>query len=118
MMSRRDVAKLLTFVAAFDQRTVGEADVAAWFEIATYGRWELPHAQRAVVEHYGSETDRIMPAHITRRLSERRQHFASTFRHEPAPTSVTDDIAWEREQVKAHITAEMDRWSTGEQVRA
>lgn len=63
-MTPAEVARVLAKAAAFDQRTVGEADVMAWHEIV--GRFELVDALEAVRVHYSNSTERIMPAHVLR----------------------------------------------------
>lgn len=75
-MTPAEVAKLLAKCAAYDQRTVGEADVMAWHEILE--RVEFDHALEAVKRHYSTQRDRAMPADILRisRVvrDERREH--------------------------------------------
>lgn len=74
-MTPSEVARVLAKASAFDQRTVGAADVAAWHEILH--RVELADALDAVRDHYTGSTDRLMPADVVRlaRLSrdERRR---------------------------------------------
>ena len=65
-MNRPEAAILLGVAAAFDQRTIGETDVTAWAE--ALARYDLEPCRRAVIGHYTETTDRIMPAHITRRI--------------------------------------------------
>lgn len=115
-MNEHDVIDVLTAIAAFDQRTVGEADVQAWTVAAQIGRWNTAQAMRAVMEHYTNETDRIMPAHITRTIRANRERFASTYHHEPCPPDVIGveaEVEWERRQVYAHIDTCMDQWAAG-----
>jgi hypothetical protein len=57
-----DIVDVLTKCAAYDQRTVGEADVMAWHEIL--GRVDRGDALEAVRVHYGETSERAMPAHI------------------------------------------------------
>lgn len=61
-MTPADVIDVLTKCAAYDQRTVGEADVMAWHEIL--GRVERADALEAVRVHYAETRDRAMPADI------------------------------------------------------
>lgn len=61
-MNRADIARLLTKMAAFDQRTIGDADVAAWHEVLA--GVELPDALQAVARHYAESDKRMMPAHV------------------------------------------------------
>lgn len=63
-MTPADVARVLAKAAAFDQRTVGEADVMAWHEILA--GYDLGDALAAVTRHYRESTDRIMPAQLRR----------------------------------------------------
>ena len=70
-MTRSEVAKLLAFCAAYDQRTIGDADVLAWHE-ALESPWvpniDLDEAQEAVVAHYRETTQRIGVADILKRV--------------------------------------------------
>lgn len=63
-MTPGDVARLLAKAAAFDQRTVGAADVAAWHEALA----DLPAADAmdAVTAHYREHEHRLMPAQVRR----------------------------------------------------
>lgn len=63
-MKKSEVALLLGACAARDSRTVGDADVLAWFE--DLGDLDFEDARQAVSMHYRESTDRIMPAHIRR----------------------------------------------------
>jgi hypothetical protein len=64
-MSKSDVALLLAAIAAYDQRTIGEADVEAWHAAAQYAKWDTEGARLAVVAHYAETRQRIMPADVT-----------------------------------------------------
>ena len=63
-MNRADAARLLALAAAYDCRTVGETDVAAW-HLALDGL-DPERCKAAIVRHYRESTDRVMPAHIRR----------------------------------------------------
>jgi hypothetical protein len=63
-MTPSETAKLLAYCAAFDRRTVGKADVAAWHKLL--GRYAYEDAETAVNEHYSAEHRWIMPADILR----------------------------------------------------
>jgi hypothetical protein len=65
-MKRSEIAILLTKVAAFDQRTIGEADVEAWAEVFEDTGVELPECMAAVTAHFKASTDRLMPNEIIR----------------------------------------------------
>lgn len=58
-MNLTETAKLLTMCAAFDQRTIGEADVSAWQ--ATLDDLRFEDCREAVVAHFRNSSGRIMP---------------------------------------------------------
>jgi len=64
MMTRSQVTLVLAKAAAFDQRTIGEADAEAWMDVI--GDLPFDAAKAAVSTHYRAETRRIMPADIRR----------------------------------------------------
>lgn len=61
-MTPAEVIDVLTKCAAYDQRTVGEGDVLAWYEILD--RTDVADAFAAVRLHYAESRDRAMPADI------------------------------------------------------
>jgi hypothetical protein len=61
-MTPGDTARLLAKAAAFDQRTIGAADVAAWHEAV--GDLDAGDALAAVTRHYQRTDQRIMPSHL------------------------------------------------------
>lgn len=61
-MRKSQVADVLTLAASFDARTVGNADVEAWF--LAIGDLDFEETMAAVIEHYKTSTDRLMPAHL------------------------------------------------------
>lgn len=63
-MTPADTGRVLMKAAAFDQRTVGEADVLAWHEVI--GHFELRDCLAAIGEHYRESSSRAMPADIRR----------------------------------------------------
>lgn len=63
-MTPAEVARLLSKASAFDQRTIGELDVAAWHEILV--RVDLADALAAVTRHYTETRERLMPADVVR----------------------------------------------------
>lgn len=67
-MTKTEVALLLSLIAAYDQRTIGNADVEAWHAVAQHARWDNDKVRQAVVAHYARETRRIMPADITQNI--------------------------------------------------
>ena len=71
MITRSETAKLLAFCAAYDQRTIGEADVEAWYE-ALDCPWvpnvDLEEAQAVIISHYRETSQRITPADVLKRV--------------------------------------------------
>lgn len=61
-MKKSQMARVLGTAAAFDQRTVGEADVEAWMRAC--GDMDFDEATEAVIEHYKTSADRLMPVHL------------------------------------------------------
>ena len=61
-MTPSETAKVLAAAAAFDQRTVGTADVAAWH--AALHELDYADARDAVARHYRATAERIMPVHV------------------------------------------------------
>lgn len=56
-MSKAVVAKLLTYIAAYDQRMeVGEGQVAVWHEVAVDYRWTYPEAEVQVRKFFANNT--------------------------------------------------------------
>jgi hypothetical protein len=93
-MSPADIIDLLSFAAAYDQRTVGKGDVAAWHQALF--KLDLEEAQIAVIEHYRVSRERIMPADIWNRCRPASSRLPSAAalpqRKEPA-----DPQRWHRE---------------------
>jgi hypothetical protein len=67
-MTPADTARVLAKAAAFDQRTIGAADVAAWHE--AIGDLDAADALAAVTRHFQQTEQRIMPSHIRRLTAE------------------------------------------------
>lgn len=63
-MTPEDVIDVLAKAAAFDQRTVGQADILAWHEILQ--KLDRDDALAAVTRHYAESRERIMPADVIR----------------------------------------------------
>lgn len=102
-MTTDEVIDLLTLMASFDRRTVGEADVAAWY--LAVGDLPSGDAQEAVLEHYRESREWIMPADVSARVGAVR---AGRLRITPvpeAPPEIADDPEafrqWLREGAQA-----------------
>lgn len=63
-MNRAEVAQLLAYAAAFDKRTIGDADVLAWYDVLDRTPYEP--AKAAVREWYREHPEPVTPAHIHR----------------------------------------------------
>jgi hypothetical protein len=125
-MTPDETIDLLTMIATFDQRTVGEADVAAWHAIATETDWTWPLARRAVIEHHkrGGDRPRIKPGHITDAIDAardliRRQVFQ---RDLVPPKHLADDpraeLEWRRQHIADVVERGLAAWATGDQLPA
>lgn len=67
-MNRSETATLLSVVASFNNRTVGEADVIAWHSVLD--DIDFGVAEQAVRRHYKGSADWIMPVHVRRLVEE------------------------------------------------
>lgn len=81
MMTPTEVSQVLAKAAAFDQRTVGEADIFAWMEAV--GDVDLDDALAAVTRHYRESTDFLRPAHLREQVRAIRNERAAQ-RHSEA----------------------------------
>lgn len=61
-MNQSETVDVLTAIAAYDLRTVGESDVVAWH--AAIGELDKPLALEAVIVHHKTSADRCKPAHV------------------------------------------------------
>lgn len=61
-MTRPETAQLLTLIACYDQRTLGEADVLAWHMALANVDFET--ARGIVVTHYRKTGERIRPHNV------------------------------------------------------
>lgn len=64
-MTKAQVAQLLTVIAAFDRRTIGEADVEAWHLILV--DLEVEDCLEAVKAHFSTQREWLMPADVRTR---------------------------------------------------
>jgi hypothetical protein len=70
-MTIDEVVDLLTTAAAYDRRTVGEADAIAWH--AAIGDLPFEDSRAAVVAHYRESREWLMPADVRQRVKEARR---------------------------------------------
>jgi hypothetical protein len=70
-MTPEDAARLLAIAAAFDRRTVGEADALAWAD--ALDGLEPHECAVAIRGHYRDSVAYLMPAHVRERVAIRRR---------------------------------------------
>lgn len=88
-MTIDEAVDLLTAAAAFDRRTVGEADAIAWH--AAVGDLTLNDCRAAVVAHYTETTEWLMPAHVRGRVKEIRAKRLQDTEIPPPPPELLDN---------------------------
>jgi hypothetical protein len=66
-----ETVDLLTTCAAYDRRTIGKTDVAAWH--AVVGDLPFADAQQAVFAHYSESREWIMPADVRTRVKRKQR---------------------------------------------
>lgn len=103
-MKPSEVAELLTFASAFDRRTIGKADVAAWATVL--GDIDLDQARQAVSAHYAETRDWVMPSDIRQRVRKARAAALEDFQYEPGDPDETPQqyLARRRQQMNAVAT--------------
>jgi hypothetical protein len=89
-MTRDQIKLILARCASFDQRTVGQADVTAWH--LALGDFTYAEADKAVIEYYKEERDRIMPSDIRSRCWKARELWTNAH---PGPDL---EAPWEADQ--------------------
>jgi hypothetical protein len=57
-----DAYDALAVAQSFDRRTVGDYDAAGWAR--AIGDLNLTDAKQAIIDHYGTSTDWLMPGHV------------------------------------------------------
>jgi hypothetical protein len=117
-MTNSEIADLLSMIAAYDQRTVGITDIAAWQSIAEEENWTFPLARRAVIEFHRRDGDRfrMKPANVTDAIRDAEQKIRrEVFRTDLIPPrDVDDEIKWRREFITRTKQIALDAWAAGE----
>ena len=90
-MKKSEATLLLIKCAAFDQRTIGEADAQAWAEVLDDIR--LSDALDAVAGHYVVSRERIMPLDIRVRVKVLREERLAAAVEPIPPHELVDDPA-------------------------
>jgi hypothetical protein len=65
-MTRGDIAKLFSVIAAFDRRTIGEADIMAWH--AALNDLDFIECRDAVIAHFRISDEWLTPARIREQI--------------------------------------------------
>ncbi len=73
-MNAQEVAALLAVVSTYDRRALMDGEVHAWH--GALGDLRFEECRDAVVKHYGTATDWVMPAHLRRLVTAARQDAA------------------------------------------
>lgn len=90
-MLKSETARLLQMCAAYDLRTVGEADVEAWHAVICGLTFDT--CREAVIEHYSDSAERIMPSHVRAIATRKGETF--TPKTPALPDADPDDVpAW------------------------
>lgn len=84
------IGDVLAVAAAFDNRTVGDADCIAWYR--AIGHLNQQEVEEAIIAHYMETTDRIMPAHVLGRVGKIRALRLAHAGPEAVPDADPDDI--------------------------
>ncbi|MBC2903186.1 hypothetical protein [Streptomyces cupreus] len=87
-MTPAETAELLGLCAAFDRRTIGRTDVAAWTTVLA--DIDLTAAKAAVTAHYATETRWIMPADIRQAVRQHRADTAADIQGPGLPAEIPD----------------------------
>lgn len=101
-MKPSEATVILTKIAAYDRRSVGEADAAAWAE-ALDGLVTLQDALTAVRDHFRASNDWLMPKAIIDRSRELRKRRIRDSGLPDFPPDLTQ--AQEREWLRAYHDA-------------
>jgi hypothetical protein len=64
-ITKSETALVLALAAAYDQRTIGDSDIEAWYELlARHPDVDFEIAKRRVKDHYEREHRRVMPSDV------------------------------------------------------
>jgi len=109
-----ETTQALALAQAYDNRTVGEVNIRAWFSILVHA--DAADVMAAIRQHYAEHTDWIMPAHILRAvkvMQEARERAARATGWAPGQAGVPKD------QAQPEITGgEVPGWFAGAVQRA
>lgn len=83
------IGDVLAVAAAFDNRTVGDADCTAWYRVI--GHLDQHEAEEAIIAHYTETNDRIMPKDVLSRVGKLRALRIAHAGPESVPDADPDD---------------------------
>jgi hypothetical protein len=111
-LKHSEVAALLTLVASIDNRTITDADVAAWHAMAQEGGWpSFAAARRALLVYRSEQPDYpIRPGHITQVLNRIRAVARGTWSDRDLPRDVLDDPQRYRQHLNRSIREHEHRY--------
>lgn len=102
-MDKHQMIDLLTMIAVFDKRKVGQIEVEAWHR--AIGNLDLDDARQAVADHFAASTDYLMPVHVAAGVKRIRAQRIERSITVPPPAELTEDSraaqAWLQDQIKA-----------------
>jgi hypothetical protein len=111
-MNLEQAGAVLAKAAAFDNRTIGDANLLAWHEIL--GDLDVDDCLDAISQHHRESTDYLMPAHVRRialklrkdrneqqRQLEQRQAIAASFANGPLADRSAEIQAFVRQTYQA-----------------
>lgn len=114
-MTLDETIDLLTAAAAFDQRTVGQADAMAWH--AAVGDLDFTDAQAAVIGHYRDTRERVMPADIRKRVKAIRADRLARGIVPAPPAELADDPGRYAEMIRAQVRRIADGYDLPKAIR-
>jgi hypothetical protein len=99
-MRRSEISLLLGVMAAYDRRTTGETDVAAWLDVI--GDLDFADAVQAVKDHYRESSAWVMPADVRHRVKKiREERLAAVGDDAAVPDADPDDVPAYLEALRA-----------------
>jgi hypothetical protein len=99
-MTRGEIAYVLALCAAYDRRTIGQADVEAWSRVI--GDLRLVDVRDAIVTHYTRSNDFVMPSDLRTEVRRIRDERLDRTQMPTPPPDMTpaETILWQRDVVR------------------
>lgn len=105
-MKKSEVALVLGTAAAFDLRTVGEADIEAWYAILA--EYPFGATKTAVVDWYRENRERIMPCDLIERVPRQGKRLCTDCGQWDGHAPPCPRVDWETMQVKPEFRDDDD----------